>query len=251
MKEAGSRGSAEGLNALAIDTTSDCLSLAVMRAGSPVAAQYEALGRRTAQEILPRLHALLHEADLEPRALEVLLVARGPGSFTGTRIGMAVAQTFAQVLNRPLLGVDTLTLLAAQADPAGGEAFHVLLNCTRDEVYHARFGWAGGRPRMTGEIILTTAGALSGEIGQAPVVLRRFAPRGPAPRPGNGNSPADPHAAAFAAFRPMALKHARPDGLLLLEQGLAAYRARPGGPWPVPEPLYLKSEAFRKWQGSP
>jgi tRNA threonylcarbamoyladenosine biosynthesis protein TsaB len=230
---------ARALHALAIDTTSDVLSLALLRAGRLAAAQYDAIGRRTTQEILPRIATLLREAGLAPGDLDVLVVARGPGSFTGTRIGMAVALTFAQVTGRPLVGVDSLRLLAAQTAPEDGREFPVLLNCARDEVYHARYRWeAGGLARTTG-MTLRRLETLLPELRGEPVVLRRF-------RPGVGTTPEAE--AAFAALPRRALRHAQPDGVRLLAAGLGRFLAEPGGDWPRVEPIYLKSEAFRTWR---
>jgi len=73
-------------------------------------------------------------------------------------------------------------------------------------------------------------------VGEAPVVLRRF-------------EPADPrHDAAVARLNPLPLRHPFPDGLLLLREGLALYHDNPAGPFPPVEPIYLKSEAFRRWK---
>jgi len=253
----------ETLNILAIDTTSDFLSLGVMADGLPGDAPYEPLGRRMAREILPRIDTLLKGAGLAPGDLDLLLVARGPGSFTGTRIGMGVAQTFAQVLGIPLLGVDTLTLLASQTDPAQSEPFHVALNCARDEVYHARFRWEEGMPKMQGEILLRKLETLIPEIGGAPVMLRRFGredgqvPAAQTPGAQTAASqtpqrPGDPETdALFASLNTLTPVFPRPDGTRLLAVGEAAFLAGREGPWPPVLPLYLKSEAFRTWRAGP
>jgi tRNA threonylcarbamoyl adenosine modification protein YeaZ len=229
-----------------------------MKDGAPGEAPYQALGRRMAREILPRIDDLLKGAGLKAGDLDLLLVARGPGSFTGARIGMAVAQTFAQVLEIPLLGVDTLTLLAAQTDPADPRPFHVALNCARDEVYHARFCWRGGLPEMEGGITLRQLETLAPEIGGAPVMLRRFGREdGRAPVNESGAKPiTNPHGdpdteARFAALNQVSPFYPRPDGTRLLAVGVPRFLARREGPWPPVMPLYLKSEAFRTWKGKP
>ena len=131
--------------ALALDTTSDTLSVALHQEGRPAASHYAPAGTRTTATIFGVIEKLLAGAGLAPEALEVFIVARGPGSFTGTRIGLAVAKTFARVLGCPLIGVDTLRLLAAQTEPVEERPFHALLNCVRDEAYHAPFRWRDGR----------------------------------------------------------------------------------------------------------
>lgn len=225
------------VNALAIDTTSDCLSLALLAGGRPVASHYALAGRRVNRTVLTVLDELLAGAGLAPRDLDVLLVARGPGSFTGTRIGMAVALTMARVTGRPLLGVDTLHLLAAQTDPAETRVFHALLNCARDEVYHAPFRWSpAGRPEALDEIRLADAATARAAVGAAPVVLRRF--------PAAERQAPD----AFAGLTPLPLRHPFPDGLCLLAVGVPRYLDAPQGPFGRVTPLYLKSEAFRTWR---
>jgi tRNA threonylcarbamoyl adenosine modification protein YeaZ len=233
---------AKPVNALAIDTSSDVLSLALLREGALAGSVYDAIGRRTTQEILPRLDALLRAAGLTPRDLDVLVVGRGPGSFTGTRIGMAVALTFAQVTGCPLVGVDSLRVLAAQSAPTPGQAFPVLLNCARDEVYHARFRWEAAGLARTSAMALRRLESLLPELGGEPVLLRRF-------NPGAGTTPQVE--AAFAALTPLPLCHAQPDGVRLLAAGLGAWRAEPARDWRRVEPIYLKSEAFRTWRPTP
>jgi tRNA threonylcarbamoyladenosine biosynthesis protein TsaB len=223
-------------HALAIDTTSDYLSLALLKADQPVGSHYALCGVLAAKRIFAEIEALLAGAELAPRDLNLIVAAVGPGSFTGTRIGLAVAQTFGQVLDCPVIGVDTLQLLAAQTEPGRDAVFHALLHCAREEVYHAPFRWSECGPERTGEIGLTVFPELPALVGESPVVLRRFDPAST-----QGEE-------IVATLRQMPLRHPFPDGLILLEQGLLRFRARPAGPFPPPEPIYLKPEAFRKWR---
>ena len=104
-------------HALAIDTTSQVLSLALMKDDRPAGQIYDAVGNSMNRTILNVIDGMLKEAALTTNDLDVIIAARGPGSFTGTRIGLALARSFAQVLGLPLVGVDSLRLLAAQAAP--------------------------------------------------------------------------------------------------------------------------------------
>ena len=229
--------------ALAIDTTSDYMSLALHVDGDVVDSRYELSGARMNAALLPTIGAMLATAGLTPRALDVIVVAQGPGSFTGTRLGLAVALTFAQVLGTPLLGVDTLHVLAAQTEPSLAGTFHALLHCTRSEVYHAPFRWtAHGLPEAQAPIALEHIARLPLLLGAAPVVLRRH----------DGLRPLRADAqAALDGLRRAPLRHAAPDALRLLAVGLPRYRARPAGPFPAVQPLDLKPEAFRRWEGQP
>ena len=227
-------------NALAIDTTSEMLSLAVAREGQPVAHHYAQSGTRMAGEMFGVLDGLFEEAGLTLAEVEVIVVARGPGSFTGTRLGLAMARTFAQVQGCPLIGVDTLRLLAAQCQANPGEQVHAALNCIRDEVYHAAYVWEGEALREVRPVSVMAMADLATQAQDCPVVLRRFL----APRAGEPEFP--------EGLQPPTLRHPQPDGRLLLQEGLALFAASQTGqgqePLPAAEPIYLKSEAFRKWK---
>ena len=223
-----------GLNALAVDTTSDWLALALLKDGRPAANFYAQMGRRANRSLLPLLEEMLAGAGLAPGDLHVLVAGIGPGSFTGTRIGLAVALTMAQVSGSPLIGVDSLRVLASQTRVAVGKRFHVLLNAAREEVYHAPFMGRETGAEALEAIRLRDMGELAPELAGEPVVLRRFQPDAPL-----GN---------FEGLTHLPLRHALPDGLRLLALGLGDYQARPDGPFPPPLPLYLKSEAFRTWR---
>jgi tRNA threonylcarbamoyladenosine biosynthesis protein TsaB len=225
-----------GRHALAIDTTSDNLSLALLRAGRPVASHYALCGTRMARTIFARIDELLAGAGLTPRDLNWLAVARGPGSFTGTRIGLAIALTLSQVTGAPLIGVDTLRLLAEQTDPAFRGRFTVLLNCARAEVYHAPYlRHADGRLEALAPVALADAATVLPHLTGQPIVLRRFAPAG-----------AD--LAALESLPRVPLGRDFPDGLCLLRAALPLLEQLGEGAPPRVEPLYLKSEAFRTWR---
>lgn len=232
--------------ALAIDTTSDYLSLALRSREGAEAAHYSRPGREMTRLLWERLDDLFARVGTQPAELELLIAARGPGSFTGTRIGLAVAKTFAQVLALPIVGVDTLRLLAAMSVPRAGATIHAALNCVRGELYHAAFRWEQRSPEQLGSdhgglepltpIILTTLAELPGLVGDEPVVLRRFEPIQPG------------HEELLEGLTMAELRHERPGGALLLGVGMALFRQQPAGGTDPAEPIYLKSEAFRKWK---
>lgn len=223
-------------HALAIDTTSDYLSLGVLRSGRIAANHYALCGTRIARTILPRIEELLAGAGLEPACLDVLIVNRGPGSFTGTRIGMSVALTLGRVLAKPVVGVDALSVLAAQADPAYTDPFYAILNCSRDEAYAARFHRHKGRIQPLSEIRLTTLAEACAQAGRTPCLVRRFDPVHPGV------------ATDTDALTRVPLRYAQPDALCMMDVGLPLYLDNADGPFKTPAPLYLKSEAFRTWR---
>ncbi len=98
---------------LGFDTATD-------RATSALVADGEVLGERVsrAQTLLEDIDALLRRAGAQATELEALAVGIGPGSFTGTRIGLAAARGLALALGIPAAGVSTLDALAAGAPGA-------------------------------------------------------------------------------------------------------------------------------------
>ena len=72
-----------------------------------------ASGPSVSRALLEDVDALLRDARVEPRAIDALVVGTGPGSFTSTRIGLAVARGLALALDLPVAGVSTLDALAS------------------------------------------------------------------------------------------------------------------------------------------
>jgi tRNA threonylcarbamoyl adenosine modification protein YeaZ len=99
---------------LAIHTTSPELGLAINNFAGDARCQTWAIARETSSQ----LHVLL-QAFIQPQTwqdLDFIAVAKGPGGFTGTRIGMVTARTLAQQLNLPLFAISTLATCAHAAD---------------------------------------------------------------------------------------------------------------------------------------
>jgi tRNA threonylcarbamoyladenosine biosynthesis protein TsaB len=69
--------------------------------------------QRAAQSLVPGLKALLEQAGWKPADVELVAVSSGPGSFTGLRIGITAAKTFAYVVGAEVVAVDTLEAIAA------------------------------------------------------------------------------------------------------------------------------------------
>ena len=91
-------------------------------------------GRRHAQALVSEIGELLRIHSLKPRDIECIAVSRGPGSFTGLRVGMVCAKTFAYATNCRFLAVDTF-LAIAQNVPANVTQLYVIEDAQRDDLF--------------------------------------------------------------------------------------------------------------------
>lgn len=125
---------------LSIETATGCGSVALTRGrlrDGQVLAEYTLQPELThSRRLLGVIDTMMHAARAEWKDLGAVAVSRGPGSFTGLRIGMAAAQGIAMAASVPLLGVATLDGMAA-----AGMAIDIqvcwLLDARKQQVYAA------------------------------------------------------------------------------------------------------------------
>lgn len=98
-------------NILVLDTATEACSAALLH-GEQLSSQYELAPQAHTRKILPMCNELLQEAGLSLNQLDAIAFGQGPGSFTGVRIGIGVAQGLAFGADRPLIGISNLASLA-------------------------------------------------------------------------------------------------------------------------------------------
>jgi tRNA threonylcarbamoyladenosine biosynthesis protein TsaB len=148
---------------VAIDTSTDYASLA-LHDGFCVQAEYTwRSARRHTVELVPRLAAALEQLGLGTKHLSGVAVARGPGSFTGLRVGMSVAKGLALAQGLPLIGVPTLDILAA-AQGRSRRPLCAVLQAGRGRISIAIYRWHGGEWQAREEARLATWRSLAEEI---------------------------------------------------------------------------------------
>lgn len=128
---------------LALDTTTDRLTVALARPGRPVLERKLDGARQHAAALLPLIEALLQEAGIGLGEVERIAIADGPGGFTGLRVGAAVVKALARA--RPGLEVwsaSTLMVRAAAVAPPGGARVLVATSALRGELYAALYRMA-------------------------------------------------------------------------------------------------------------
>ena len=101
------------MTVLAFDCAVSGLGVAVVRDGVRLGGLSEG-GRDQAARLLPAVESVLAEAAIDRRALTLIAVTIGPGSFTGVRVGLAGARGLAVGLAVPLAGITTTAVLLAQ-----------------------------------------------------------------------------------------------------------------------------------------
>lgn len=139
------------MNLLAIDTSTERVSLAAMR-GAARRVVNEAGGAAASATLLPALLRLLDDVGLKPAGLDAIAFGRGPGSFTGLRTACSVAQGLAYGVGVALLPVDTLMAVAQAARRAtGATRVTALLDARMGEIYFAHYEWRDGVWKGDGE----------------------------------------------------------------------------------------------------
>lgn len=124
---------------LAIDTATEACSVALYNNGETLA-HFELCAREHTQRILPLVQQILTESGLTLNQLDALAFGRGPGSFTGVRIGIGIAQGLAFGAELPLLPVSTLMTMAQGAyRQTGAERVLAAIDARMGDVYWGNY----------------------------------------------------------------------------------------------------------------
>jgi tRNA threonylcarbamoyladenosine biosynthesis protein TsaB len=150
---------------VAIDTATDQASLA-LHDGFRVRVEHTwEAPRRHTTELTARLAEAMGQLDLRPGRLSGVVVSRGPGSFTGLRVGLAVAKGLAIAQRLPLVGVPTLDVVA-NAQGRDRRRLGVVLQAGRGRICIAIYRWQFGSWQVQDEARLTTWSILAEEISE-------------------------------------------------------------------------------------
>lgn len=135
---------------LAIDTATQIMSLALHDGRKLLAEQTWHTFNNHTVELAPAIQVLLDRCGVELKALDALAVSIGPGSYSGLRVGVALAKGLAAANNLPLVGISTLdTIAAGQPYYQGG--LLVVVQAGRGRIIVARYQWRKGRWGSRGE----------------------------------------------------------------------------------------------------
>ena len=128
---------------LAIDISTSVCSLALYDGQRVLASWSVDNGFTHSERLLPQLQMLLANSALGRADIGGIAVSIGPGSFTGLRIGLAVAKGMAYALSIPVVGVTAPRALAFNL-PVAGVLLSPLIDAQKGDVYQAVYEWVEG-----------------------------------------------------------------------------------------------------------
>ncbi len=100
-------------------------------------------------QLVPQIAALLAKHEFNKTHIDAFIVVSGPGSFTGLRVGLAAIKALAEILEKPIVPVSLLEVIAS-ANRAQGKVL-AALDAGRGEVYAGEYEIAGGQTRLLRE----------------------------------------------------------------------------------------------------
>lgn len=141
------------MRALAIDTSNYVMGVALLSENEVMGEIITNVKKNHSVRLMPAIEQLLKECDTRPTELEKIIVAAGPGSYTGVRIGVTVAKTLAWSLQIPIVGVSSLEALAANAAAFNGYICP-LFDARRQQVYTGLYTYENGLTVREGDRII-------------------------------------------------------------------------------------------------
>jgi len=151
------------MNLLAIDTSTDYLSIAIMRDGKICARHHKKASRMHSTLLAPAIERLLKRARVKLKDLDALCISVGPGSFTGLRIGVTTVKAFAYALKKRIAAVPTLDVIADHAKSFRGMVCPVL-DARKGKVYACLYKSDGENIKRVSPYMLLSADELASRI---------------------------------------------------------------------------------------
>lgn len=207
---------------LAVETATGACSVAVSAGGVIVARLYQEMRRGQSEHLIGMIDTAMTKSGVSFPELDGIVVTRGPGAFTGLRIGLATARAIGLASGKPVFGMTTTEVIAAGVQRGEDNPPFVLaaVDGRRAEPYVQMFG-PDGIP--CSDIIAATADSMAEVLTDAPFILA-----------GDGCDKAEP----MLARAPLQRIDAMPDAA---EMALLAHQRLVSGVELSPaEPLYIR-----------
>ena len=140
---------------IGLETSGLVGSVALLRDGDLIAERsLGEAGRRHAQSLVLELHEMLQSHGVTPRDVKAIAVSKGPGSFTGLRVGLVCAKTFAYATGCQFVAVETFAAIADNCPPDVRDVW-IVENAQRGELFVGRYSrqkadtWSQTNPIQT------------------------------------------------------------------------------------------------------
>ncbi|SFC55527.1 tRNA threonylcarbamoyladenosine biosynthesis protein TsaB [Alkalibacterium subtropicum] len=130
---------------LAIDTSNQLMSVALIDDDRLIIERTVNVKRNHSIQLMPAIEEMMKEAEWRPKDLTRIVVAKGPGSYTGVRIGVTVAKTLAFSLGIELVGVSSLEVLAANGSQIEGSYCVPVFDARRGNIYTGLYQYQNGK----------------------------------------------------------------------------------------------------------
>jgi tRNA threonylcarbamoyladenosine biosynthesis protein TsaB len=138
---------------LCIETATGVCSVALCHNGKTIALKEDSEGRSHATRLTPLISEALASASVNVSSLDAIAVSKGPGSYTGLRIGVSVAKGIAYALKKPLIGISTLEAMCygllqrKEYAALKGDYLCPMIDARRMEVFNAVYDTNGNNIR--------------------------------------------------------------------------------------------------------
>ena len=126
------------MKVLGIDTSSMATSICVIE-DDKLICEYTVNSKKThSQKLMPMIENMLNISDININEIDLIAICEGPGSFTGLRIGMSTAKAIAHIKNLPIIGVNSLEILAGNMNLCDKKICSIL-DAQRTQVYYGKY----------------------------------------------------------------------------------------------------------------
>ncbi|WP_404357068.1 tRNA (adenosine(37)-N6)-threonylcarbamoyltransferase complex dimerization subunit type 1 TsaB [Cytobacillus firmus] len=133
------------MKVLAIDTSNYPLGVALLDGDQVIGEYITNVKKNHSVRVMPAIDILMKDCGIKPAELDKIVVAKGPGSYTGVRIGVTIAKTLAWTLNKPLVGVSSLEVYAASAGRYFNGVISPLFDARRGQIYTGLYQYREGQ----------------------------------------------------------------------------------------------------------
>lgn len=146
---------------LIIDTSTEACSVALLQ-NNQLTSRFDVTPQSHTKMVLPMVDSLLSEANIKVSALDAVAWGRGPGSFTGVRIGTGIMQGIAMGADKPVIPLSTLAAMAQQAiEEHQAEYVMAGIDARMGEVYWAVYQNINGLAKLVEQEIVASPEALN------------------------------------------------------------------------------------------